>query len=90
MPGYVSGNPDSGLVLSALHRATGGRANRSGGIEVGKAHSVLGQLIDIGCVDKIVPVTANVSPSEVVDEDKYDIGLGGSQVSGMQANSQCK
>ena len=68
MTGYMRGDSDPYLVLSALHGAAGRRANRSRRIEVGKAHAVLGQLIDVGRIDEIVSVTAEVSPSEVVDE----------------------
>jgi hypothetical protein len=73
--GDVSGYPDTGLILSALHGATGWGTDSSGGIEVGKAHPVLGQLIDVGGIDEIVSVAANVSPSQIVDEDKHDVGL---------------
>ena len=74
--GDVGGDSNACLVLSALHGAAGRRANGSRGIKVSKAHAVLGQLIDVGRIDKIVSVTADVSPTQVIDEDEHDIGLG--------------
>ena len=61
-----------------------GEQNGSRGIKVGKAHAVLGQLIDVGRIDKIVSVTADASPTEVIDEDEHDIGLGCIQTKGME------
>ena len=74
MTGNVRGDPDACLILSGLNCTKGVRANRSRRIVVSKAHAVLGQLIDVGRIDEIVSVTAEGSPSGVVDEYEDDLG----------------
>ena len=75
MTGDVGGDSNAGLVLSALHGAAGRRANGSRGIKVGKAHAVLGQLIDVGRIDKIVSVTAHSPQPRSSTKMKTILGL---------------
>jgi hypothetical protein len=53
-----------------------GRAYRTSGIKISKPHSVLGQLVDMGSVDKVVSIATNIAPTHIVNEYKDDVGLG--------------
>ena len=72
----VGGNSNACLILSRLYCATGRRANCPRGIEIGETHSILCELVDIGGIDKIISITADISPAKVVNKDKNDVGSG--------------
>ena len=49
-------------------------ADRTGGIGVGEAHALLGQLVEVGGLKHLVAVTTQVPPAHVVDEDEEYVG----------------
>ena len=74
--GNVCGDSNACLVLSRLYCTAGGRAYRTGGIKIGKAHAVLGQLIDVGRIDEVISIATNISPAHIINEYKDDVGFG--------------
>ena len=73
--GDVGGDADTGLILSGLNGAAGGGADGSGGVSVGEAHSLAGELVEARRIDEVVAVTAEVAPAHVIDKDEDDVGL---------------
>ena len=66
---------DSGadVVTASEKSGTGRRADRCPGMEISEAHAFGSQRVENRCLDG-TPVTANVAVTEVVNEERDDIG----------------
>ena len=56
-------------------RTSRGRADCRTGIELGKPHPFLRQLVEPRSADLLLPITSQVAVAEIVGEDEDDIGL---------------
>ena len=63
-------------VLSGKEDAAGRGADGSSGVVMGEADSFFGQLVNIGSLDFGLSVGAEFAISEVIGQNKNDVGLG--------------
>ena len=66
---------ESCRVLAGQDGSAGGGADCAGGIAVGEANSLGSQSVYIRRLIEFASIAANILPSEVVDEEEYDICL---------------
>ena len=57
-------------------RGARGRANRRSRVGIRESHSLAGEPIDVRGLQVFVALTAEIHPTEVVDEDEKDVRLG--------------
>ena len=69
------GEMKSRRVTATENGGTAGRANRAGGVAIGEAHAVLGKLVDLGCLVECGTVTAEIPPTQVIDEEENEVGF---------------
>ena len=61
--------------VGAGHEATSRRcANTTAGICLSKAKALFGELVDVGGLDLLLPVAAQVSVAEIIGHDEDDVG----------------
>ena len=53
---------------------TGRRTYPAGGVALRETHPLLGELVEIGCLDDRMPVTGEVSPAQVVGQEYDKVG----------------
>ena len=73
MAGDMCRDPYPCLVLPGLDRAPCWRADSACGIKVRETHARACQGVDTRCFNKIVVVTTNVFPSQIINENQDDI-----------------
>ena len=75
----LAGNPIGDVHthrMAAGHDAGARRAaDGAGGVSLRKAHTALGQAIDIGGLVKLAAIGPDVCPAHVVHEKKQEVGL---------------
>ena len=69
------GEMKSRRVTATENGGAAGRANRAGGVAIGEAHAVFGELVDLGCLVECGTVTAEIPPTQVIDEEENEVGF---------------
>ena len=72
----ISTNVGVAGVLPLEETTAGGSADGASGVVTGEANSLGSHLIEIGSLNDFLPVTTEVSVSEIVCENVNDVGLG--------------
>jgi hypothetical protein len=63
-------------ITTGKKSITGRSATGSGGMSIGKAHSFLGEAINIGCFEKTARTVRSWLPvTHVIEKNKKDVGL---------------
>ena len=62
------------LTAAGHQAAAGGRADRGGGVSVGKSHALAGEPVDVGRLVQIGPIAAQIGPAQVVHQDEHEVG----------------
>lgn len=82
MAGAVLMHPDPPRIATGHETGARGRADRTGGVKVGKLPPVLGERIDVRSAVLGGAVTADVSVAEIVTEDDDEVGRRGREDAG--------
>jgi hypothetical protein len=60
-------------IFTRHHTRAGWRTDTTGGIGIGKFHSLGCQFVDIGCFVILTAITANVGPTKIIDQEKDNV-----------------
>jgi hypothetical protein len=63
-------------VLAGHERAARWSAHGIAGVDLGEADAIGGEAVDVGGLDALLSVAAEVAVTEIVGEDENNIGLG--------------
>ena len=69
----VRGHAKPGWSLPREHSGPCGRTNRCCRISIGEPHPLLGQAVEMRCLHKIVTLTGEVHPAEVIGHHKQNV-----------------
>ncbi len=68
------GNSHASRIASGLHGRPGRRTDGTRRIPVGKSHPPGSQPVDLRRLEIPAPLACQIGPSQVVDQDQYDVG----------------
>ena len=74
-PGYPISDPSPNRILACHHGGTGWRTNRAGRIAIGELHSIRTQLVDVRRFIQITSKAPEISPTQIIYEQEYNVGL---------------
>ena len=72
-------------VLAGHEAAARRRADGAAGVGLGEAHALGRQAVEVGRLDALLAVAAEVAVAEVVGQDEDDVGLGAGACTGAAA-----
>ena len=67
------GGIEAGGVFPGHDGSTGGAADGAGSVGIGESHALFGKVVEVGCLVERAAVAPEVSPAQVVGEDKEEI-----------------
>ena len=60
-------------ILAGKDGGARGRTEGAGGVSIGEAHAIAGELVDMRGLIVRTPVGADVAPADIVDQEEHDV-----------------
>ena len=72
-PGQEVGDAEARGILAGHDAGARRRTDRTSRVRIGESHALRRQFVDVGSLEKLAAVIADVAPPHVVDEDEDEI-----------------